>query len=103
MDRQIKNLKKIILLYMKAKTTKTKLPFFAFILSFFPKGKHISKTKKVLTEEKQPDIYSLYWKLLLDSSTSIRSRAKSLNISRYLSQKITNELKNVQRNKRVKK
>jgi len=87
---------------MKTKTTK--LPFFAFLSSFFAKGKRISKTKEVLAAELQTlDIYTQYRNLYLDPTTTIRSRAKDLNISRHKSEELTKRLKNIQRNKRIEK
>lgn len=95
---------------------KAKLPFFAFILSFFPKGKRVSKnnsteikteeikTEEIHQEEIQPlDLYMQYRNLYLDPTTTIRSRAKSLGISRSTSERLLKKFKNVQRNKRVDK
>lgn len=93
------------------KANKTKLPFFAFILSFFPNRKHVCKnestdikTEEIHQEVIQPlDLYMQYRNLYLDPTTTIRSRAKSLNISRHKSEDFTKRFKNLQRNKRVEK
>ena len=82
-------------------STHTKLPFFALLCSLFSNWGRKKKSKEVQTEDKHPDLYTLYRNLYLDPSTSIRSRATTLNISRHLSEKMTNQLKNIQRNKRV--
>lgn len=86
------------------KTNKTKLPFFAFLCSFFAKGTRKKKSNEVLAEEKQTlDLYTQYRNLYLDPTTTIRSRSKDLNISRHKSEELTKRLKNIQRNKRIEK
>lgn len=96
--------KKVIPLYMKAKTS-----FLTFLYSFFKKGKYISKnttpeikSEEIHLEEIQPlDLYTQYRNLYLDPTTTIRSRAISLGISRSTSERLLKKFKNIQRNKRV--
>lgn len=88
------------------KSTSTKLPFFTFLCSFFAHGERVSKNKttEIKSELIQPlDLYTQYRNLYLNPDSSIRSRARDLNISRGLSEKMTKQLKNVQRNIRIKK
>ena len=81
---------------MKSTSTCTKLPFFAFFFSFFPNGKRVSqnKTTEIKSEEIhqeviQPlDLYTQYRNLYLDPTTTIRSRAMSLGISRSTSERL---------------
>lgn len=87
----------------------TKLPFFAFLFSFFKTKKHISKnttpeikSEEIHQEEIQPlDLYTQYRNLYLDPTTTIRSRAISLGISRSTSERLLKKFKNIQRNKRI--
>lgn len=83
---------------MKAKTT-----LFNLINSFFKKLYKKKQTTENQTKETQPNIYTLYRQLYLDPYTTIRSRASALQISRSKSESLTKQLKNVQRNNRIKK
>lgn len=87
---------------MKSETIKPSI--LTFIISLFTKGvSKEEKTEQVVKDVQPLDIKTQYIQLYLDPTTSIRSRARDLMISRSASERLYKEVKHLPRNKRYEK